>query len=294
MKELAINIFAYGDDEHVHSMGYCTYMMEGSYEELTNFLRSRVHIDHEKACRFDIEQPLTWLEFRSMSRLGVLPDLFANSDITFEDAIYCLTPIVNGMPTIDELDDTLAPNIVPDYLRIYLTDAGFDFSRLIDDDYLDAIRILWNCQKYIAVQKLLFSMIDTLAFVEYGPVRGCFTKWLNDYCDLEEVGVTAEELWELRNSLIHMTNLDSNRVRNNSIERLLPVITSAQNEVPLMSDGFKCFHLSRFIIRVLPYGIEKWVRSYNKDPKKFSEFVYRYDSIVSEARMSIASQRHTE
>ena len=31
-------------------------------------------------------------------------------------------------------------------------------------------------------------------------------------------------------------------------------------------------------------GIEKWLRSYTQERGKFSEFVERYDTIVSEAR----------
>ena len=130
-------------------------------------------------------------------------------------------------------------------------------------------------------------MIDTLGFVEYGPIDNCFATWLDEHCDLGQVGVTSLELWELRNSLLHMTNLDSKRVRSGAVERLKPVIINSQVEVPSHSSGYKNFHLARFTATVLPQGIDRWIRSYNERPAKFLQFVHRYDTIVSEARLSV-------
>ena len=42
MKERIVNIFAYVDGDVVKSIGYCVYEEEGTYEKLTEFLRSRV------------------------------------------------------------------------------------------------------------------------------------------------------------------------------------------------------------------------------------------------------------
>ena len=47
----------------------------------------------------------------------------------------------------------------------------------------------------------------------------------------------------------------------------------------------KVFHVARFVITVLPRGIEKWLVSYNRDRGRFTEFVERYDTVVSEARL---------
>ena len=49
----------------------------------------------------------------------------------------------------------------------------------------------------------------------------------------------------------------------------------------------KVLHVARFVIAVLPKGIENWLRSYNRDRGKFAEFVERYDTIVSEARFAV-------
>jgi len=50
----------------------------------------------------------------------------------------------------------------------------------------------------------------------------------------------------------------------------------------------KVLHVARFVIEVLPKGIENWLRSYNRDPKKFATFVERYYTIVSEARFAVS------
>ena len=114
-------------------------------------------------------------------------------------------------------------NPVPDYLRIYWTSRGFDFGQLIDDDFMDAMKILWNHEKYISALKLLFTMIDTLGFIEFGPLPDCFGRWLDEYCDLDSLGVSSLELWELRNSLLHMSTLASRKVQRGRITRLLSV-----------------------------------------------------------------------
>ena len=161
MQERVVNIFVYGDAANVHSMGYCTYMAEGTYEELTAFLRSRVHVDQGEALRFELDQPLTHAEFASMGRLGVMPNPFPG-DNPIGDSVYCITHIINGMPRVDGIADPHAPNAIPDYLRIYCTAAGLDLTQLITDDFLDSVDLLWKHHKYISALKLLVSTIDTL------------------------------------------------------------------------------------------------------------------------------------
>lgn len=286
MSETAVSIFVYGDGENVHSLGYCRYMLDGTYEEITANLQARVARDHLIADPIELGVPPTLIEFNSLTRLGFIRQLLTQRGIIPKDAIFVLTHVINGMPVVHEILDDLADNSVPDYLRLYWTKGGLDLTQLITDDYLSAVDLLWNNRKYISALKLLLSVIDTLGFVEYGPVDKCFLAWLDEYCDMGYAGVTSVELWELRNSLLHMTNLDSKKVRRGSVERLQPVIVSSQIEVPSHSDGYKNFHLFRFTATVLPQGIDKWIRSYNEHPAKLLQFIYRYDTIVSEARLS--------
>jgi len=47
----------------------------------------------------------------------------------------------------------------------------------------------------------------------------------------------------------------------------------------------KVLHLARFVKALLPRGLEKWMQSYDQDREKFADFVERYDTVVSEARL---------
>jgi len=289
MSESLVNIFVYGDGEHVNAVGWRVYEKAGSYEELTRFLQSRVRHDHRSAQREDLAKPIPRRDFEAMDRLNPFAGALAARGIVDENSVYCVTHIVNGEVQVDATRDESSSSAVPDYLQIYLTEDGFDFPQLIQDDYFDAIHLLWNNGKYMSCLKLVFSAIETLGYIEYGPIRGnCFTKWLDDYCDLGKVGVTSDELWQLRNSLIHMTNLDSRKVRSGRTHRLLPRFTHPDRDTPPWVDGMKVLHVARFVIEVLPKGIENWLRSYNRDRKKFGEFVERYDTIVSEARFAVS------
>ena len=60
--------------------------------------------------------------------------------------------------------------------------------------------------------KLIASFIDTMAFLEYGDVPGNFVRWLDTYAKIPSLGIKSAQLWELRNSLVHMSNLDSQKV----------------------------------------------------------------------------------
>ena len=71
------------------------------------------------------------------------------------------------MDTVDEGGD----EAVPDYLRIYRTEGGFDFPELINDDYFEAIHLLWNNRKYVSCLKLVFSTIDTFGIRRVRPGR---------------------------------------------------------------------------------------------------------------------------
>lgn len=288
MRKPLVNIFVYGDGTHVDAVGWRVYEKAGTYEEMTNFLQSRVRHDHQVAQREGLAKPMLRREFVAMDRLSPFAGALADRGIVDENPIYCVTHIVNGEVHIDETRDESDTCAVPDYLQVYLTERGFDFSQLIQDDHFDAIHLLWNNRKYVSCLKLVLSVIDTLGFVEYGPIRGnCFTKWLDDYCDLGKVGVTSDELSQLRNSLIHMTNLDSRKVRAGRAHRLLLRFIHPDRDTPPRVDGMKVLHVARFVNEVLPKGIEDWLRSYNRERDKFAQFVERYDTIVSEARFAV-------
>ena len=256
---------------------------------LTSYLQSRVEIDHDASTRIELGEEYSPAVFRFALRVGGLPYLIPVMGEIVGGSVYCVTQIIDGSVGIKEIMHDPDHNPVPDYLKIYWTRRGFDFGQLMDDDFMDAIKLLWDHQKYISALKLLFIMIDTLSFVAFGPLRNTFTRWLDQYCELDSLGVSSAEIWELRNSLLHMSNLASKKVEGGDVTRLLPVFTSIRNDIMVEMGDFKNLHSSRLIGDVVPRGVLSWVQSINGDPEKFMTFVERYDTVVSEARTSVTN-----
>lgn len=96
MAELIVNIFMYGDGTHVNSIGWRVYEKAGIYEELTDFLQSRIHHDHQSARREYLEKPIPWRDFEVMDRLNPFVGALTANGIVDENAVFCMTPIVNG------------------------------------------------------------------------------------------------------------------------------------------------------------------------------------------------------
>ena len=183
MSERVFNIFIYGNETHVHSIGCCEYRKEGSYDELTTYLRSRVDCDYGHARVITVDQPIEREVFYSMERLGVVADKLITDDIMEENDIFCMTHVIDGQVRVDEIAETNPSAGLPDYLETYMTAEGFNFPQLIEDDFFSAIRTLWHERKYISSIKLLVSAIDTWGFIEYGSSANCFVLWLDKYCD---------------------------------------------------------------------------------------------------------------
>ena len=127
MTQRLLNIFIYGNNTHVHSMGYCAYEKTGSYDELTEYLRSRVTVDHKHVARIKFKEPIERQEFYAMERLGAVTNTLGSQGVISEDTIYCITQIVDGKVNVDEIVDTLSSAGVPDYLLMYTTENKFDF-----------------------------------------------------------------------------------------------------------------------------------------------------------------------
>ena len=255
MQERAANIFAYGDGEYVTEVGFCIHTLDGTPGEITQLLRSMVDSDHRNAIRYKVKNKVTKIDFDIACRQGPPATLLPGYEDEADNIIYCITHVVNGRPKVELIMDDFNES-VPDYLRTYTSDAGFDFAQLINDDLMEPVKLLWNNRKYVSSLKLLLSMVDTLAFIEYGPTRDCFVRWLDEYCDLSKLEVNAEELWELRNSLLHMTNLESRKVQSRSVSRLMPAFGPLEMEIPALDDDAKPLHVSRFLLHIFPEGIE--------------------------------------
>lgn len=170
-----------------------------------------------------------------------------------------------------------------DWLVDYHTDAGFDLPRLLNDDCFLAIKLLLNNQHCVSAMKLLMSALDTIAYLEFGDTPGSFQAWLNAYADLSFLGATADELWELRNSLLHMTNLDSRKVSAGKIRRLMFYFGHLPNGFPTEDARAKYMSIWK-LIECVDEAFAKYCESFNNNAAKFEIFVARYDKIVSDKR----------
>jgi hypothetical protein len=186
-----------------------------------------------------------------------------------------------------------------DYLSLYRTDAGFDLPQLLNDDYFLAIKLLYNNGFFVSCAKLIVSFIDTIAFIEYGDISGNYQRWLNTYVDLEYVGVTSEELWEYRNSLVHMSTLESRKVITGKVKRLVPIVIGSGllpvNVADLPAEeNSKFMDLFRLIEALSQGSCDKWARSLNEDRQKRQKFIERYDLIISDKRKYVVSAENPE
>ena len=290
-QETIYNVFAYGDEETVTSIGVRKRKACGSYKELTELLRHSVATDFSLARQIDFDGPEQRAVFEFATRIGALEQITPSLVEIVGDSICCITHVIDGVPRADQIVHAPPHDAMPDYLNMYWKPQGFDFTELIEDDYYSAIKVLWNEKKYISSLKLTCSLVDTLGYVEFGDNGIVFVRWLDAFCDFTTMGSTPEEFWELRNSLLHMSNLESRQVQKGRVKRLIPVLHPADQEFPIGSTAdYGFFHMARFLADVFPKGIANWVGSYSGNNQKLLTFTKRYDTIVSEARMMRAER----
>ena len=123
-----------------------------------------------------------------------------------------------------------------------------------------------------------------IAYIEFGA-GSPFKEWLKAYADLDTLGITTDELWELRNSLLHMTNLNSRQVKQNKIRRISFFVAS--DEKSFLHEVEKIYYFNFYgLIKVYADALGRWIESYNEDRDKFSKFVERYDQTISDSRIS--------
>ena len=172
-----------------------------------------------------------------------------------------------------------------DYFGKYFNDQGFDFTRLLNDDFFQPVRILFNTKHYVSASKLLVVAIDSMSHIEYGEIpENTFIKWLKEYSDIQSLGITAEELWEHRNSLLHMSNLKSRKVASGKERALVAYVGEPHPGVKLDQTNTSYYNLYS-LIKVIGNACGSWCLTYDKDRKKIHTFVARYDLIASDARM---------
>ena len=182
-----------------------------------------------------------------------------------------------------------------DYFGTFFTKDGFDFTGVLNADFFEPVRILFQCKHYVSAIKLLVVAIDSVGFVEYGNIKeNTFIKWLNTYAEIDSIGITAEELWEHRNSLLHMSNLDSKKVLSGKIRRVIGYLGELPPDVKMEKANVGYYNIQKLVL-VFAEACGKWCQTYDENRDKIDAFVERYDLITSDARVlriGIQDEKH--
>jgi hypothetical protein len=306
MKETIYSFYLFADaQERVSLLGHIRYEVDGTDDDKYAFLKAAVERDFEKATLTKAPVGLTIGAYTARCRLGTALELF---EYVFEPhetraPLSAMTIILDGKPAINYISDYApldmddvnkemgAKSIMDDWLKKYTKDNTFHYTDLINDDFLLAYKLLYNNRHYASAAKLFMSCIDSIAHVEYGydkkpSERAVFSRWLDAYVDLKPIGVTADELWELRNGMLHMSNLDSNKVLKKKTRRISISIGNVPEEVQGTFDDVQYFNLHSFYLAVCD-GIGKWLQTYADSYDKFLIFVERWDRTISDSRMAL-------
>lgn len=295
MAETIYNLFAYSDGKNITHLGIESYNIvdDGTDEEMFEFLRERCLIDHATAYKAKIVSPeLSLGAYLSKHRLGTALDIFEELFVLKKapmNPLFVLTIIEGGVARIDysytgdlDLNELKNNEFMEDYLTKYTAADGINLMQMFDDDYFKAIRLLFNNGLLVSSTKLLMIFIDTAAYVEFGDRQGNFNLWLDTFAPLSDIDLAANEIWELRNGVLHMSNLHSRAVLNRKVMRLLPCINLGTTIIDNINNE-KRFDMLQ-LIDVIARGVGAWMESYNKNPEKIEKFVERYDTVISDAR----------
>jgi hypothetical protein len=299
LRETVYNLFVYVEKSLVTELGIVAHELDGTEGEKVSTLQALVDQDYKTAARYKVQAGFEWRKYQALMRLGreleMFEEVFREHNCPINPLVL-ITPIVDEAPkilavtklgplTLSQLQGTALahPGEKIDYLEAYLKDGYFNIPQLLNDDYFEAIKLLHNAGHLVSAAKLLMSFIDTVAFVDAGDVSDGFSLWLNSYAELATLGITADELWEFRNGLLHMTNLRSRRVARGLVGPIIMYSGGSNHSIRPSADGSKFVNI-KALIDVIALAIARWVESYNDEPAKFIDFVNRYDLTVSDAR----------
>ncbi len=312
LKEEIFNLFCIFKGDILTRIGFKIHKIEGTDEEKIIFLQSNVESDLLDCCfmdipdNFTIKLPdggkingLTLERYNTLlynGTLGILFEPIFNLFNTTEKPLTVTTCIVDGKIKIDEIKqyptkpltsftEQIHEELPNHYLTEFITEEGFELEELINKDFFDAIKLLFNNRHFVSSLKLLMSAIDTIAFLEYGDISNNFKEWLKKYCDFSMLSITEEELWEFRNSILHMTNACSRKVKNKKVSPLKFYISPNDKSMFISDNYSKYFNLTSFI-SIISNGVTKWAESFNLEKDKFEVFCDRYDYIISDNRYS--------
>lgn len=317
MIEKIFNLFVYSDCDSINRVGVVSHEIEGTDDEKISFLQANVESDFANVIEYDLPRSILsnynglkkngieYRIFRDLCHKGQSLALFENAFIKLgakQTPLVVLTIVKDGDIIIEGVEkfkrasgpytDKIEVKTQEDWLFQYVDSSGFHLDKLINDDFFMAIRLLYNNGLYVSSMKLLMICIDTIAYLEYGDESRNFQNWINTYSTISEINITANELWEFRNSILHMTSLDSRKVKEGLETRLQFYISNSDTVYSDSSDEGKYFRFSD-LISCIAKGIGQWGLSFNSDRQKIDTFINRYDRIISDSRQTYIYQKNT-
>jgi len=301
MVEKIYNIFTiFNEKGECKNLSYVIH--EVNYQsdaEKFEFLRANVENDYKNSLSFQPKNVHTLKEYNSFDRLGniISPQLeeFFQFIGASSSPLFIRTPIKDGKVffnattssdnySMENLRQQLGlKGYQDDWLLKYTNEEGIKLQELINDDYMIGVKLLFNNGLYVSAMKLLLSAIDSISYIEFGNEGNVFIKWMDEFSSLQSIGITSSELWELRNGLLHMTNLHSKKVTNNKVRRISFYISNSHEKPDLGGDDIYYFNFMD-LVYVFSDAVANWLRTYNINRDKFSKFVERYDETVSDSR----------
>lgn len=312
MTEKIINIFPIFEGQILTCIGFRVHEVDGTDEEKIEFLKSKIDSDVKEMAvtllpdNFTVKLPdgttvpgLTLERYNGLLHNGTDGILYEGIFQAFDfpsNPLQVATPIVDGAIKFDKSlnfkPEAKAPfttkiheEIPKHYLDEFITEQGFALVDLIDKDFFGAIRLTYNAEQFVSCLKLLLSAVDSIAFLEFGdiPQKNIFKDWLTTFCDFSKLNITEDELWEYRNSLLHMTNANSRKVARELVKRL-KFYVSGEDKPDMLGDVQSNYFNIKSLIQVISDGIDKWAASFDLDKDKFPAFLDRYDLIISDSR----------
>ncbi|HJR99811.1 MAG TPA: hypothetical protein VJ780_02645 [Flavobacterium sp.] len=308
--EIIYNFFTFCDNKIIRKIGYAIHECDGEDDIKIEYLKAKVNDDFLNLKFISIPSSFKIINSKNEETIGINLETYntlvhnQTVGVFFEyvfkkynaskTPLFVNTMVVDGEIKIEGTGKvepipkapftySITEKIANDYFDDYMDDKGFNLDKLMEDDFFKAVRKLFQEEYYVSCLKLLMSVIDTVGFLEYDDVPGNFKNWINTYCDLSKMNVTSEELWELRNSLLHMTNARSRKVKQN-ITTQLSFYVSNEDIEERISDGHSKYFNLKTLIHTVADGFEKWGESFNEQNDKFKEFIDRYDLIISDTR----------
>lgn len=297
-RERIFNVFIIFEDGIAIDYGIYHHQFDGSDAEKLLFLQATVETDFPQARRFPLGRSFSSGGWLAHQRQGIDLGLFEEAFAIFNAPrapIICLTSFIDGVARPDVQSDLTPfqggivgrgqPGDMQDWLIKYTEGSTFRFDKLINDDYFVAIKMLLNAKHMASASKLLMSCVDTIAFIEHGDTKNNFVRWLDSYVDLTSVGISSTELWQFRNSVIHMTNLSSRAVLASRFSTIVPYYGSDKLADQAKQKTMKLFNFYKLFVSICD-GISKWSETYNANRDKFASFIERYDTIISDSRLA--------